>query len=70
MNKYMALAIILSLSGCGVDVATTAVTVGKAKAEEVKDAQKTKEHVTDQIDAAMAASQQQLKDADQAGTGQ
>jgi hypothetical protein len=66
MKIFLALALILSLSACGVDVATSAATVAKAKAEEIKEAQKTKEHMTKQINAAMAADQKRLHDADQA----
>lgn len=66
MKKFITLALILCLSGCGVDVATSAATVAKAKAKEVKEAQKTKEHLTSEIDAALAAGQQRLHDADQA----
>ena len=56
----------LALAGCGVDVATTAATTAAAKAEEAKQAQKTKEHLQNQINAAMAAGQQRLRDAEQA----
>lgn len=66
MNKYMALILIMFLSGCGVDVATTTAAVAQAKAQEAKEAQKTKEHLSKQINAAMAASQKRLHDADQA----
>jgi len=65
MRILLVLLVLLTLSACGVDVATSAVTVAKAKAEEVKQAQETKEHLTNQINAAMAAGQQRLHDADQ-----
>lgn len=66
MTKYLLLTVIFFLSGCGADVATTTATIAKAKAQEAKEAQKTKEHLTQQINAAMAASQKRLHDADQA----
>lgn len=66
MKPYIALALIICLFGCGVDVATSTATVAKSKTEEVKQAQKTKKHLTSQVDAAMAAGQQRLRDADQA----
>ena len=66
MKLILALTLMLSLTACGVDVATSAVTEAKLKAEEVKQAQKTKEHVMTQINAAMALDQKRLHDADQA----
>ena len=66
MKTILALTMMLTLTACGVEVATSAATVAKAKAEEVKQAQKTKEHVMNQINAALAADQKRLHDADQA----
>jgi len=66
MTRYIVLALSLFITGCGVDVATTAATVAAAKAEEAKQAQKTQEHIQKQIDEAMVARQQQLEKIDQA----
>ena len=66
MSKYLPLILIFLLSGCGVDVATTTAAVAKAKAQEAKEAQKTKERLTSQINDAMVAGQKRLHDADQA----
>jgi hypothetical protein len=66
MKIFIALALILSLSACGADVATGAATAAKARAEEIKGAQKTKEHIINQLNAAMAEDQKRLHDADQA----
>lgn len=66
MNKYLALVLMLALSGCGVDTASTTATIAEAKAKEAREAQNTKERIVNQIDAAMAAGQQRLKDAEQA----
>jgi hypothetical protein len=65
MKIFTALVLLLSLSACGADVATGAATAAKARAEEIKEAQKTKEHMINQINAAMAADQKRLHDADQ-----
>ena len=66
MIKYLAIVLIFLLAGCGADVASTTAVLAGAKAKEAKEAQKTKEHLTNQINAAMAAGQQRLHDADQA----
>ena len=66
MTRYAILALMVFLAGCGLDVASTAATAGAAKAQEAKEAKKTKERMQDQINAAMAAGQQRLHDADQA----
>jgi len=65
MRIVLILSLLLTLSACGADVATSAATAAKLKAQEVKQAQETKAHLTKQINAAMAAGQQRLHDADQ-----
>lgn len=64
-NLWIVLAI-MALSACGADVATSTATVAKMEAEGAKQAIKTKEYITDQIDAAMVAGQKRLHEADQA----
>ena len=66
MKIFPALALILSLSACGADMATSAATAAKARAGEIKEAQQTKERMMNQLNAAMAADQKRLHDADQA----
>lgn len=66
MKLILALTLTLALCACGADVATSAVTEAKLKAEEIKQAQKTKKQVMTQINAAMAADQKRLQDADEA----
>ncbi len=55
----------LALSACGVDVATSAATAAKLKADEAKHAQELQTKLTTDINAAMGAEQQRLKAAEQ-----
>lgn len=66
MSRYIALVLILLLAGCGADVASTAATIAAAKAREAEQAQKTQDQIVNQINDALAAGQQRLKDADAA----
>jgi hypothetical protein len=64
MNKYIALLLLLTLSGCGVDVATSAATVAAAKAKEIKEGKKTEERMVNQVNAALVAGQQRNQTAE------
>lgn len=66
MRRYTAISILLLLSGCGLDVASSAATGAAAKAEEIKQAEKTKEQVQQRLDAANQAAQQRLQEAEKA----
>jgi hypothetical protein len=56
------LAISLSLAGCGAETLGTAAVVATQKQQEIEQAQKLKESVQQQLDAAQALEQQRLKD--------
>ena len=64
MKRYIALVLILLLTGCGADVMSTAATVAAGKAQEAEDAQETHERMTNKIDEAMMAGQQRLNEAE------
>ena len=66
MKRYIALILILLLTGCGADTMSAAATAAAAKAKEVEEGKKTEEQMRNQINDALAAGQQRLKDADQA----
>jgi len=66
MYRYLAVAVSLVLSGCGVEVAGTAAVSGVAKAQEAKQAQQNLERFQQKLDAATQAGQQRLTDADKA----
>ena len=65
MRIVLILSLLLTLSACGADIATSAATVAELKAQEIKQAQETKKNLTNQINASMAAGQQRLHDADE-----
>ncbi|HEX8987495.1 MAG TPA: hypothetical protein VF816_06000 [Rhodocyclaceae bacterium] len=59
--RIAAIAIVLSLSGCGVaDVGTTAATTAKLQADAAKQGQQTMEKMQADIDAAQKAEQQRI----------
>jgi NifU-like protein involved in Fe-S cluster formation len=64
MRKIATMLLPLILAGCGADVASTAATEAELKAQEVKQAEKTKEQVLQKLDAASQAEQKRLEDAD------
>jgi hypothetical protein len=56
------LAFSLSLASCGAETLGTAAVVATQKQQEIEQAQKLKESVQQQLDAAQALEQQRLKD--------
>jgi len=54
------------VSGCGAEVVGSAATGAASKAEELKQAQKTKDQAVQRLDAANQAAQQNLQEADKA----
>jgi uncharacterized protein YceK len=66
MHRQLIALFALTLSGCGVEVAGTAATVGAARVEEARQAQQTKEQFEQRLDATMQAAQQQREAAEQA----
>lgn len=66
MRQYTAIYLLLLLSGCGLDVATSAATGAATKAEEIKQAEKTKELVQQRLEAASQAAQKQREEMEKA----
>ena len=66
MHPYLALVLTLLLSGCGLDVASSAATAAATKAEEIKQAEKTKAQILERLDAANLASQKQRDEMEKA----
>lgn len=59
MRIHKTLYLLFILSGCGLDVASSAATGAATKAEEIKQAEKTKVHIQQRLDAANQAAEQQ-----------
>ncbi len=66
MRKIIVITLALIVSGCGAEVIGSAATGAASKAEELKQAQKTKDQVVQRLDAANQAAQQNLQEADKA----
>ena len=66
MHPYLALVLTLLLSGCGLDVASSAATAAASKAEEIKQAEKTKAQILERLDAANLAAQKQRDEMEKA----
>jgi PBP1b-binding outer membrane lipoprotein LpoB len=66
MYRYLAVAVSLVLSGCGVEVAGTAAVSAVGKAQEAKQAQQDLERIQQKLDAAAQSGQQRLTDAEKA----
>lgn len=66
MRKMIVITLALIVSGCGAEVIGSAATGAASKAEELKQAQKTKDQVVQRLDAANQAAQQNLQEADKA----
>jgi hypothetical protein len=61
MYRIFAAILLLTLSACGTEVATTAAAVATAKAVELQQAEKAKQRVRKDLDAALQAGQQRLQ---------
>lgn len=66
MRIYTTLYFLLILGGCGLDVASSAATGAATKAEEIKQAEKTKAHIQQRLDAATQAAEQQRQEMEKA----
>ena len=66
MHPYLALVLTLLLSSCGLDVASSAATAAASKAEEIKQAEKTKAQILERLDAANLAAQKQRDEMEKA----
>lgn len=64
MKTLLALAAAVALSGCGLDVASSAATTAAARKQEIQEAQKTMQQTQQKIDAAMQQVQQRSGSAD------
>jgi uncharacterized membrane protein (DUF106 family) len=65
MKTLLVIAVTAALAGCGVDVATTAVTAASIKKQELEQGQKTMQQAQQKIDAAMQQVQQRAGSTDQ-----
>ncbi len=66
MHRPLIILLAVALTGCGVEVAGSAATVGAARVEEARQAQQNKEQFEQRLDATMQAAQQQREAAEQA----
>ena len=66
MREMIIVTLALLVAGCGAEILGSAATGAASKAEEVKQAQKTKEQVQQRLDAANQEAQQRLQEADKA----
>jgi hypothetical protein len=67
MKTTLATAMLLLVSGCGIETATTAATTAKLQADQTKQAQQQMEKAKADIDAAMKQSSDRLNQAEKAG---
>lgn len=66
MREMIIVTLALLVAGCGAEILGSAATGAASKAEEVKQAEKTKEQVQQRLDAANQEAQQRLQEADKA----
>ena len=66
MREMIIVTLALLVAGCGAEILGSAATGAASKAEEVKQAQKTKEQVQQRLDTANQEAQQRLQEADKA----
>lgn len=64
MHRILVITLALSMSGCGVEVASTAAVSGVAKAQEAKQAQQTMEQFKQKLDTATQAGQDRAVEAE------
>ncbi len=64
MRHIISALLILTLSACGLETATTAATVAAAKKQEIEQGKKTMQQAQQKIDQAIAQGQQRTQDAD------
>ena len=64
MNRYLVIALTLSLAGCGVETLGTAATVGAARNQEAQDAKKNQEQFQQRLNATMQEAEKQRQEAE------
>jgi len=64
MHRILLITLALSMSGCSVDVASTAAVNGVAKAQEAKQAQQTMQQFRQKLDTATQAGQERAVEAE------
>ncbi len=69
MKPVYLIGVALLMSGCGVETAGTAAVAGAGQARQIEQAQQLKQDVQEQLDAAMQAEQQKLKETERAAAG-
>lgn len=63
MRMALTIVSMLAIAGCGAEVATTAVTVGKMQADQAKQGQQMIEQTRSSIETSMQAAQQKMDEA-------
>jgi len=66
MRHFIAILIATALSGCGLEIATTAATVAVAKKQEIEQGKKTMDQMQQKIGTAMEQAQQSAQRAEDA----
>ena len=66
---YLALVLLMFFSGCGLESAGTAATVGKLQADQAKQAKDQADALKANLDAAAKASEEQARKAEEASGG-
>lgn len=66
MHRYFTTVLVLLLSGCGVEVASTAAVSGVGRAQEAQQAVQTTQQFQQKLDASMQAVQQSRDNAEKA----
>jgi NifU-like protein involved in Fe-S cluster formation len=66
MKPFIALVAVAALAGCGVEIATTAVTAAAVKKQEIEQGKKTMEQMQQNIGKAMEQEQKSAERADEA----
>lgn len=69
MKTTSLFALLLALAGCGAETAGTAALTGAGQAEQLQQAQQLKQDVQNQLDQAVLAEQQKLKETEAAAQG-
>jgi hypothetical protein len=67
MNRIISLAFLsISLTGCGADVVSTAVTEAQLSAQQAKQGKQLEDQVQSRLDAAMKTEQERMQQAEEA----
>lgn len=66
MQRLIGILVLLSLVGCGADVASSAATAAAVNAKQVEAAQHTRDHLPSNLEAASQQATKRLEDAEKA----